>query len=262
MKGTFATLALAGAAAAAPYAGHAQFHEKKDVASDMVSDLMTEVNSLMTDAVNVLTKMGAKAAVNSLTPTANSWVGKATTGNAVVNTIVNNAGKDAYFACWAEKSWVNDYAPTVAVMVPNGKNMTISHAIAQGGATNTGACAPVFNDTELVNGQISQSWLEFNWLASEYGSSTFDLSMEVNMQGHNMSIVADKCTSDLNRCSFHCVDPNAKSCMAAGSYTLKNCAAGSQVGATAGQWGGADSGGCQGIANTGITNIKTILHPN
>lgn len=259
MKATFATLALAGAAAAAPHVGHAAFH-KKDGIADMVSSVMDNVNELISDSVSVLSKMGAMAAVNSLTATPDSWIGATTTGNAVTNTVVNNAGKDGYWMCWgAGASWVNVKAPTLAVKVPAGQNVTVSHAKPQDGSSNTGACGMAFADTKLVNGQLSQSWMEFTFGSGQWSSSTYDLSMEVNMNGHNMTIAGDKCTSDLTRCSFHCVN-GADSCMDAGSYDLINCAKGSQEGANIGSYAGAVSGGCQGIENTGITKLVTTLH--
>jgi len=265
MKTTFATLAMAGAAAAAPHVGHAAFHEKKDFLSDISNiasgNLVNDLSTLMSDAVKVLTGLQAKSAVNSKTPTADTWIGGATEGNAVVNEIVNQGDSDVVFTCWGNQgSWINAVAPTIAVTVPAHQNMTISHAVGQDGASNSGACAAIFPDTKLVNGQVAETWLEFTYGASEWSSSTFDLSKEVYMLGNNMTAEVDGCKSDFDHCSFHCVDASATSCWEAGSYFIKNCEKDSQKFAQSGTYAGAASGGCGGISNTGITKMTTYLH--
>jgi len=256
---------MAGAAAAAPHVGHAAFHEKKDFLSDLSNivsgNLGEELNTLLSDAVKVMGGIGAMTAKNSQTPTDTTWIGAATQGNAVVHTIANEGASDVVFSCWgADASWVNVHEPEVAVTIPAGKNVTLSHAVAQGGAQNTGGCGTIYPDTKLVNGQIFETWLEYTFLNDQYGGSTFDISKEVNMLGNNMTTSVDGCVSDFDHCSFHCNDASVASCGEAGSYFLKNCEAGSQKHASSGKWGGQASGGCEGIAPTGITKMTTVLH--
>lgn len=260
MKATFATLAMAGAAVAAPHAGHQQFH-KKDIFADLanVGNAMQNVDKIINVGASFLKTLTPLAATNSKDTTAANFIGAATSGNYVVNTIVNNADKDATWCCWgAGASWINAHAPTISVAVPKGKNVTVSHVVGQDGASkNTGGCAVLFDGDKLVNGQAFQSWMEYTFVADQWSSSTFDLSMEVNPKGHNMTIEGDKCKSSHDTCVFKCNDPAATQCGEAGTYSLINCQGDNRKYY---EYAGVPEGGCGGIANTGITKLTTTLH--
>lgn len=237
MQFAIAVAALVGTAAAVPHShSHTQLHKKS---------ILSEI----------------KEAIEN---TATSWVATSapTEGNYVVNTFMNQADEDVTLYIWGNAgSWVNAVSPFVSETIKAGENLTVTHAIGSAENPNIGGWAAVYSDTKLVNGQISNMWGEFNFLDSEWGSSTYDVSQEPNMDGHNMSIQGPKCTSSsvTNQCVFKCTNGQTI-CGDAGTYELVNCAANSQEGASAGTYGGAASGGCQGIPNTGITNLYTTLH--
>jgi len=261
MKATFATLAFAGAAAAAPHVGHAQFH-KKDVFADLnglVGNAMQNVDKVMDVGSAFLKTLTPMVATNSKDTKAANFIGAATSGNYVVNTIVNEAGKDATWTCWgAEGSWINTHTPTIAIAVPSGHNVTVSHAVGANEASkNTGGCSVLFDGDKLVNGQAYQSWMEFTFVVDQWASSTFDISMEVNASGQNMTIEGDKCKSSHDTCIFKCKDPNAKQCGKAGEYELVNCKG---PDTKYYEFAGVPEGGCGGISNTGITKLTTTLH--
>lgn len=96
----------------------------------------------------------------------------------------------------------------------------------------------MYSDTSLVNGQIANTWGEFSF-NGQY--ATFDVSREVNMNGHGMNIVGSICHSDMGTCAFQCVG-GATSCWQ--EFALVNCATGSQQGAEYGEYDGKPSGGC------------------
>jgi hypothetical protein len=115
-------------------------------------------------------------------------------------------------------------------------------------AGTSGGFSAYYADTQLVNGQVSNTWGEFTF-ADPY--TTFDVSREVNMGGHALSLSGFGCTSNMDTCVFKCTD-GSNSCLTA--YSLFNCAGGSQPGAGAGTFGGAASGGCTGsLAGSGMT---------
>jgi len=261
MKATFATLAFAGAAAAAPHVGHAQFH-KKDIFADLnglVGGAVQNMDKFMDVGASFLKTLTPMVAKNSKDTTAANFIGAATTGNYVVNTIVNKSGKDATWTCWGpEGSWINKFAPTIAVAVPKDQNVTVSHVVgANKAAENTGGCAVMFDGDKLVNGQAFQSWMEYTFVADQWASSTFDVSMEVNAKGHNMTIENEKCKSSHDTCIFKCRDPNAVQCGEAGQYELVNCKG---PNTKYYEFAGVPEGGCGGIANTGLTKMTTTLH--
>lgn len=235
MKFALATAALVGAAAAAPHNTHSQFHKKS---------ILSEI----------------KAAVDSTASNGASWLGEMTEGNHVVNTFMNKADDDVQLVVWGNQgSWINNVQPLVSQTIKAGENLTVSHAIGSAGSPNTGGWAAIYPDTQLVNGQISNLWGEFSFVDDMYSSSTYDVSMEVNMDGHDMTIQGPKCTSSTTQCVFKCSN-GATTCGEENTYELVNCEAGSQEGASAGLWGNQAAGGCQGVPNSGITNLYTTLH--
>ncbi|KAF2494662.1 hypothetical protein BU16DRAFT_539928 [Lophium mytilinum] len=157
--------------------------------------------------------------------------------------VSNTSGEDLIFVCWAgATSWVNAHVPALTVSIASGSSKSISFT-----DSFSGACSAVYEDTELVNGQVSNTWLE-----ATFGAwGTYDVSREVNMSGHSISAVGPTCTSDMNTCVFKCNSGN--SCMSAGSYSLHNCGSGA-VGTAS---DGGASGGCQGLGSA--ATIKVTL---
>ena len=234
MKFSYTSLALAAliTSVAAIPTSHASLHEKKAV-------------SLVATDASRLTSMGFKSAgINAQSSKGgNVWIGG---GGQFTNTFTNDSGESLILVIWGPNgSWVNANQPLITVSLAKGASTTISFANGQSGAWST-----VKSHTKLVNGQVSNTWGEYTFTPT-YG--TYDVSREPNMSGDKMSIVGPKCTSDFDRCVFVCNAGNV--CMT--GYTLKNCAAGSQPGATYGTYGGADSGGCQGLGNGAA--LKTSL---
>lgn len=187
--------------------------------------------------------LGLKAiGINSKTNNGAAWIGK---DGSYTNEFSNASGEDLILVCWgSEGSWVNAVVPLITVSLPSGGKTTLSFANG-----NSGACAAIYSDTELVNGQICNSWIEHT-----YGpTGVLDVSREVHMSGHSIEAVGPSCTTNMDTCVFVC--DSGDSCLT--GYSLKNCANGSQPGATYGQYNGADSGGCGGLGNAAA--IKTCL---
>ncbi|OCL12987.1 hypothetical protein AOQ84DRAFT_436628 [Glonium stellatum] len=204
-------------------------------------DIVSEVLSAV-DSSNILS-LGLKAiGTNSKTNNGAIWIGD---DGDYTNEFTNAAGEDIVLVCWgSDGSWVNAIVPLITVSIPDGGKTTLSFANG-----NSGACAPIYPDTELVDGQISNTWLEHT-----YGpSGVLDVSREVNMSGHSIEAVGPSCTTNMEQCVFVCDSGNT--CLT--GYSLKNCANGSQAGANYGQYDGADSGGCGGLGNQAA--IKTTF---
>ena len=179
--------------------------------------------------------LGLKAiGTNSKTNNGAAWIGN---DGPYTNEFSNTSGEDLILVCWGSQgSWVNAVVPLITVSIPSGGKTTLSFANG-----NSGACAAIYSDTELVNGQICNTWLEHT-----YGpTGVLDVSREVHMNGHSIEAVGPSCTTNMDTCVFVC--DSGDSCLT--GYTLKNCANGSQAGATYGQYDGADSGGCGGLGN-------------
>jgi hypothetical protein len=196
------------------------------------------------DVSSKLSQIGSKPAVNSRSNNGGIWIGS---DGPYTNEFHNTASEAIVVVVWGVKgSWVNAVAPQVAISLGPGAKETVSFANGQ-----SGAWAGVYSDTTLVNGQISNTWGEFTF-SNPY--STVDVSREVNMNGHGMSIVTPNCVSDMKTCVFQCTGGES-SCWL--NYELVNCANGSQQGAQFGTDAGAPSGGCGGMGAT--ANIKTTF---
>jgi len=154
--------------------------------------------------------------------------------------IVNSAGEGLYLVCWGPSgSWINVDTPLVTQYIAPGATTTLSFA---NGAS--GALSAFYSDTKLVNGQMAETWIEFTMS----NDGVFDISREVNMQGHTVEVVGPSCTSNMSTCVFQCTDTSVSSCEF--DYELVNCANGSQSGAQFGTFDGADSGGCGGLGSS------------
>ncbi|KAI0385965.1 hypothetical protein F5Y04DRAFT_291312 [Hypomontagnella monticulosa] len=167
----------------------------------------------------------------------------------------NSAGKRATLILWNappgdfQSSFVNVRRAKITYSMKAGAEVTVS---LNNGVS--GAWAVLYDGkTKLTQfGQVDETWGEF----TTGNFATVDVSSEVNAKGTPMMIKVKKsgCVSDANRCSFHCKSGNT--CGASGSYTLKNCAAGSQPGASIGFPDGINpEGGCQGWSNGGHLDV-------
>lgn len=224
------------AATSAPAATSAAAATTSKASSGIISNILAA-----SDKSKILS-LGLKAV--GLNPTSNTgggvWIGD---DSNYKNTFTNNAGEDIILTCWGSAgSWVNAIVPQITVTLGDGDSTTLSFADG-----HSGACSAIYSDTELVNGQLSNTWLEHTF--GSYG--TFDVSREVNMNGHSISAVGEQCTSDMTTCVFECV--SGTTCTT--GYTLKNC--GSSNGGGAGTYDGAASGGC--MMASGGDHIKTTF---
>lgn len=181
---------------------------------------------------DVLSALGALTGTNAASSSAGcqAWFGK---DGDYTSEFINNSGEDIELVLWGSwASWVNVNKPLINHSLKNGSSVHVSYA-----SGISGGFAAVYSDTKLVNGQVSETWGEFTF---DGMYSTFDVSREVNMNGHDMSMETDGCTSDMDTCVFKCLE--GTTCMT--GYELSNCATGSQDGASYGVYAGAPSGGC------------------
>ena len=206
---------------------------------------LSEARSLKARDTNILSATDSSKLMNlgftalGLNPTSSGnspWIG---TDGQFTNEFINQGGEDLVLVLWgAAGSWVNAIRPQLTISIPANGSKTVSFPVGW-----SGAWAPVYDGTSLVNGQIYDTWGEgtFN---PPY--SVVDVSREVNMNGKSMSIVGPSCTTDMNTCVFKC-GGNVDQCLT--GYELVNCATGSQAGANFGNYEGAASGGCGGMGN-------------
>lgn len=190
--------------------------------------------------------------VNSYSNNGQIWIGS---DGPNIFTFTANAGVDVNLIFWANptgdysSSFMNIRQPQISYSLAEGQQLTVSMANGL-----SGAGAGLYNDVTPLTpyGQIDNTWGEVT--TGAYG--TVDVSREVNMGGNGMSITLHDsgCVSDMNTCVFQC--RSANTCGDSGSYTLVNCAAGSQSGATFGLYGADPSGGCQGFSNRGQMSVS------
>ena len=189
--------------------------------------------------------------VNSYSSNGNIWIG----GNGP-NTFTFNAkaGEAVTLIVWAnpngdfQSSFMNVRQPQVSYSLSDGEQVTVSMA----NGVSAGWAGLYSGATTLSQyGQIANTWGE----VTTGGSATVDVSREVNMSGKSMEIALDSgCVSNMNTCVFQCNSGNT--CGGSGTYSLVNCASGSQGGASYGISGGNPSGGCQGFSNGGHMSIS------
>lgn len=206
--------------------------------------------------LSTIMSKGAQPGANAGVPTSNAWIGSQ---GPYTNTFTNAAAEDAVLFCWGPAgSWINAVPPLISEPIAAGQSVTVSYAE---GAS--GACAPVFADTSMVNGQLYQTWLEYTFAGVW---STYDVSREVNMNGRTISTVhkidgnfngsSNGCLTDMNTCVFKCSDPTAASCWY--GYQLENCGASNGGGSGVDPTTGGASGGCNGISNGRATLVTTF----
>jgi hypothetical protein len=201
-----------------------------DSVKDVVSDLMTGVETLAN-------KIGAKIGKNDQSNNGGIWIG---TDSAWQTEWTNDGNEDAVLYCWKADGFsgmsINVNQPEISVGLKGGESVNLSFA-----ANVPAACAPMFSSNKLaLFGGCDQTWWEVTF--GQYGA--FDVSRNVNMQGHSISSKGSKCTSDMNTCVFKCKDESVSSCEKGTDYDLFNC------GASNGGGGGYDTvmagtgGGC------------------
>jgi len=201
-------------------------------ASSAVDD---SVASLLSSDSSILSGLGCQLGVNAVRDNGGVWLGS---GGAYTNEFSNTAGEPIILVVWGpDASWVNANQPLITVSLASGASTTVSFA-----SGSIGAWSAVYGDTTTVDGQISNTWGEYTF--SEEG--VVDVSREVNMGGHGMSIVGPECTTDMTTCVFTCDSGNT--CLT--DYALLNCLPGSQTGAQYGTYGGMASGGCGGMGSS------------
>jgi len=183
-----------------------------------------------------LITLGFKSAgANGQDSSAGVWIGA---GGPYTVDVTNNAKEPVIFVCWGPAaSWINANVPTITISLAKGASQILSFANGQ-----SGACSAIYSDTQIVNGQVSDTWFEFTFS----NEGVVDISREVNMNGHSMCAVGPECTTNMTTCVFVCNSGN--SCMT--NYLLQNCASGSQPGAQYGEYYGAASGGCGGLGSS------------
>jgi hypothetical protein len=206
-----------------------------DNADSSLSERQVTASALSSTSASRLAALGCQTGINSFSNNGGVWIGS---GGAYTNNFVNAAGEDLIIVVWgADASWVNAHQPLVTIDLPAGASQIVSFA-----SGSIGAWSAVYSDTTTYDGQIVNTWGEYTM--GPYG--VVDVSREVNMSGHPMSIVGPQCTTDMNTCVFVCLSGN--SCLT--NYELLNCAAGSQPGAQYGTYGGFPSGGCGGLGDS------------
>lgn len=216
--------------------------DKREPSADETNSSLAErdVSGILSStSASKLATLGCQTGVNAVSNNGGVWLGG---GGAYTNTYQNNAGEDLIIVIWGpDASWVNAHQPLITVDLPAGGSQLVSFA---SGAI--GAWSAVYSDTVTSNGQISNTWGEYTFSPE----GVVDVSREVNMSGHGMSIVGPQCTTDMDTCVFVCSTGDV--CMT--NYELLNCAAGSQPGAQYGTYGGFPSGGCGGLGDSAALN--------
>ena len=105
----------------------------------------------------------------------------------------------------------------VTISLPQNSKANVSFA-----SGSVGAWSAVYSDTQLVNGQVSNTWGEYTMS----GTGVVDISREVNMNGKSMEIIGPSCINDMNRCVFVC----SSGTVCTTGYILQGCETGSQPG--------------------------------
>ncbi len=227
-----APAAVAAAPAAVTSAAKAATSKVAAAASAVGSTAATVATEILTAADAALLKsLGALTGQNSNSPNGAIWIGA--TGP-YVHEFTNAASEDIILVCWGPMgSWINAVAPVLTHSIPAGQKIDVSFA-----SGYSGACAPVYPDTKMGNGQVVEGWLEF----THDLQGVVDVSYEVNMNGRPITSVGPQCTTSPTQCVFKCKN-SSTSCEF--DYYLQNCQ--DQPGAQYGQFDGADSGGCGGM---------------
>src|SRR5256714_8961716 len=142
------------------------------LAERQVSDVLSATAS------RKLSILGCRTSTNAMSNNGAVWIGP---GDAYTNTFTNNAGEHLILVIWGpDASWVNADHPLVTMDLPASSSQLISFA---SGAV--GAWSSIYPDTVMSNGQISNTCGEYTMSPD----GVIDVSREVNMNDHGMSIV-------------------------------------------------------------------------
>ncbi|MCJ1287636.1 hypothetical protein MMC26_006988 [Xylographa opegraphella] len=237
-----ATLAIDSAVAGPLRRSHEHFHAKKAAESTALEvnlekrgSAAVDFGTLYEDQVTTLASLsvkgnvGVNAFAQDVPGSGGVWLGD---DGDYVNEFSNASNEPVILVVWGPAgSWINNVQPLITLNISPGSSRNVSFATG-----TSGAFSAIYSDTTLVNGQVYNTWGEYTH--SLYG--VVDVSMEVNMSGHPMSIHnGNECVTDMEQCVFQCVSGN--SCWL--EYVLQNCA--SQKGAQDGTDSfGKPSGGC------------------
>ncbi|ERF73865.1 hypothetical protein EPUS_05877 [Endocarpon pusillum Z07020] len=234
-----------GQAVAGPFK-HSHFHAKKEADPLNLESTVVKRSGALTEghSVKLLSEMAFSAlGKNSELPADGVWLGD---NGPYTNEFWNESGEDLILVIWGpEASWVNVKQPLITASIANGSSTTVSFASGQ-----SGAWSAIYDDTAMLNGQISNTWGEYTFSPS----GVVDVSRLPNMKGNAMTIVGPTCVSDMTRCVFECPE-GEDICMY--NYKLVNCAPESQVGAQFGYDYGAASGGCGNLGDS--AQLSTYL---
>lgn len=241
MRYSYTTLVLGALAIGQAIAGpfkHTHFHAKKEAEPLNLESTVVKRASALSEAhsTKLLSEMAFKSlGVNADSNNGGVWLGD---DGAYTNEFTNESGEELILIIWGpHASWVNVHPPLITVTIANGSSTTVSFASGQ-----TGAWSAIYEDTEMLNGQVSNTWGEYTF--SPMG--VVDVSKLPNMQGNKMTIVGPTCVSDMEQCVFVCKTGDI--CMY--DYELVNCSPESQPGAQYGLDYGAPSGGCGGLGES------------
>lgn len=173
-------------------------------------------------------------------------------------TFTNDGSKAVALLCWqGNQMWINAAEPEIFVNLKGGESVTVS--IPQG---KSGGCGAALPDSVLVDGQLSESILEFH--ANDNNLGAHDISREINMTGVVLTSKGSRCTSGVigNEMSCVYVCKSGNKCMAAGSYGIALGAAekGPCMIGTDDQGGRA--GGCQFGSNGEHLQVTIAGHRN
>lgn len=212
-----------------------------------------------TDLLNISawSKLGVSGSgINAKTAGNTMWLGSDGKYKA---TFTNDGSKDVALLCWqGDQMWINVATPEIFVNLKGGESVTISIP-----AGKAGGCGAALPDSKLVDGQLSESILEFH--AGDNNLGCHDISREIAMNGVVLTSKGSKCTSGVVNndisCVFVCRD-NKNKCKEAGSYGIALGAAekGPCMVGTA-KDGGA-SGGCQFGSNGEHLQVTIAGHRN
>lgn len=200
-----------------------------------------------------LSALGIQPGINSGSSGSGVWIGK---DGAYKNTFRNKTPHDICLVVWGDQpqyqaSFVGSTQPLITISLPkHGGHETLSFADGQ-----SGAWAGLYPTTTLTEmGQIQNTWGEFTMTAM----GVVDVSREVYMDGHPMSIKGPDCHANMHKCVYTCTN-GASTCYEAGTYQLDNCTPGTQPGAQSDSTG--TLGGCGWMGKTSV-HLRTNFHPH
>jgi len=231
------------AAAAAPAATKAASSSKAAASSKATAVAGIDSTTVLAASdLAKLTSLGCQKGTNAVSNNGGVWIG---TDGPYVHEFINGAGEDIIVVVWGSwGSWVNTQTPLITHSLAAGESTHVSFA-----SGSVGAFSAIYSDTQMVDGQISNTWGEYTHSVE----GVVDVSREVNMNGHTLEIVGPSCTTNMDTCVFVCSSGDV--CIT--GYELLNCDNGSQTGANYGEFEGSPSGGCGGMGSS--ASFKTTF---